>query len=136
MIKLIVGVIVAIFWAIGGIASAVKKKSDEAQKRTRARLPSGAAAPVPAPASYPAPKRVRSQQKKLAPVQQTFAAPPPAPPRPPVTAQPAQTAPAAKVNASAPVPPDQIARLLRRPETLRAAMILNEVMAPPKALRE
>ena len=135
-IKLIVGVIVAIFWVIGGIASAVKKKSDEAQKRARTRQ--GAATSLP-PAT-PATQQPKSRQQKRARLQ--FVAPPPPPPVSQLapaasvgrTTQP--TAPAAKAKSSGPVPPDQIARLLKRPETLRAAMILNEVLSPPLALRD
>ena len=135
-IKVIVGVIVAIFWVIGGIASAVKKKSDEAQKRARMRH--GGVTSLP-PAT-PATQQTKSRQQKRA--RQQFVAPPPPPPVSQLapaasvgrTTQP--TAPAAKANSSGQVPPDQIARLLKRPETLRAAMILNEILSPPLALRD
>ena len=41
-----------------------------------------------------------------------------------------------KTNAAPVAPANQIGRLLRRSDSLRAAFILNEVMSPPLSLRD
>jgi len=130
MIKLVVGAIVVFFWLIGGLVSAVNKKAKEAQLRQMSgRMPQAApAAPRVKAKAKPAPR----QQPKRA----VFAAPavPTAAPMPSAS----RIAPAAQAPqqpAARPVPPAQIGRLLLRPETLRAAFILNEVLSPPLSVR-
>jgi hypothetical protein len=141
-IKMIFGVIVLIIWLGGALMSALQKRAQEAKRRARYnQMPAGYTRPAPPPvataAGFPAPPPAKAKSKRTA-KRQADAQPPPPSPKPrlagptlattPPAPAPARNAPAAQ--------PSQIARLLRRPESLRAALILNEVLSPPVALRD
>jgi hypothetical protein len=142
LIKLVFGVIVMIFWIGGALISAIKKRADEAKRRARTgRMAPTFTRPIAQPTSnagFPTAQRAPKIKANKRAVKRQ-----PVPP-PRVTIAPAlsravvaQPAPAvAKPPARAPAPPAQIAQLLRRPESLRAALILNEVLSPPLSLRD
>jgi hypothetical protein len=143
--KILIGVIVFIFWGISSIASALKKNAEQNQRRRVAnelpieltpRMEVGAARPaqrgprmVAAPVAQPPPRRV--------------AAPPLAPPiSPPMPATARAAAPRKRPGGSvspatpgAVSPAAQLAQSLR-PESLRARWLLTEILAKPLALRE
>jgi hypothetical protein len=100
-------------------------------------MPAGYTRPSKAaPARLPAPQRGKAKPKQRAPQRQTYtprAAAPSTVSR--ITAAPAAPSPSRPARAATPAPPNQIANLLRRPESLRAALILNEVLSPPVSLR-
>jgi hypothetical protein len=150
-IKVVFGVIVAIIWGIGALVAAVNKKAQEAKRRRQYnRLPSDVArrqqptSPRAMGAGFPpqpAPKAAKPRAKRRpvvvaqppVPVAPVYAAPPPisqaAPPA--AISQSTRRASAAAAAPSA----SRIGRLIRRPESLRAALILNEILAPPPGLR-
>jgi hypothetical protein len=142
MIKLIFGAIVAIFWVGGAIISAINKRVQENKRRAQyGQMPPTFMRPIPPPVPNPAgfsnaPAKAKAAKKaaKRKPV--------PAVPQPQArpalsvaAAASAPAAPSARPAATAQAAPSAIARLLRRPETLRAALILNEVLSPPLSLR-
>lgn len=145
-IKVVFGVIVAIIWGLGALVSAVNKKAQDAKRRQQyGRLPVDVAKPTSPRAmgaGYPkhqtakAPKpRAKRRPVVVAqppvPAVHVYQAPPPISETAPPIAQSARDAAAA---AAAP-PANRIARLVRRPDSLRAALILNEILAPPPGLR-
>jgi hypothetical protein len=142
-IKMIFGAVVVAFWLIGALVSAINKKAQENRRREsygqllpgltparqtppEARLAQMVAPPVPQrrPAvkgpSYAAPATARIEAMPSSNLRNVA-----------VATQVTHKQPATKV-----APPDQIGRLLKRPDTLRAAFILNEVLTPPLSLRE
>ena len=153
-VKILFGVMAFLIWVGGAIVSAIKKKAEENRRVQRyGQVPAGVkptatppVLPPPVPRTPPAMagrgKSGRTVAKRLQAV-----APPPArataaaaatfnrtaaiSPTPPVTvaAQP-------RGASSSPAPANQIGRLLRRTDSLRAAFILNEVLSPPLSLRE
>lgn len=139
MIKLIFGAIVVAFWIGGAIISAINKRIEENKRRARyGQMPPNFMRPVPPPVPNPAGFSGKAKAPKKAAKRK------PAPVAPQPLARPALTAPAAPRPAPAAQPtrpaaaqaaPSAIAQLLRRPETLRAALILNEVLSPPLSLR-
>jgi hypothetical protein len=142
MIKLIFGAIVAIFWIGGAIISAINKRVQENKRRAQyGQMPPTFMRPIPPPVRNPAgfahaPAKGKAV-KKAAKRKPVPAAPQPQA-RPALTMAAAQPAPAAQPArpATAQAAPSAIARLLRRPETLRAALILNEILSPPLSLRD
>jgi hypothetical protein len=153
-IKVVFGVIVAIIWGIGALVAAVNKKAQEAKRRRQYnRLPSDIArrqqptSPRAMGAGFPpqaAPKQAKARGGKRRPV--VVAQPPvpvaarsyqQAPPPPPISQPAAPIAPSARKASAAAAAPSasRIARLVRRPESLRAALILKEILAPPPGLR-
>jgi hypothetical protein len=144
MIKLIFGGIVLAFWLGGALISALNKRIEENKRRARyGQMPAGYTVPPPVPAARsagfapPPAKAKRAKPAKRASQRLAAVAPQP-PPRPTFStaAAPAQPAPAAPPRQPSSAPPSQIARLLRRPESLRAAFILNEVLSPPLSVRD
>jgi hypothetical protein len=131
-IKVIFGVIVLVIWLGGALMSALQKRAEEAKRRARYnKMPTGVTRPVPPPVPPPAKSKPKRGVKR-----QTVSNPPPSAP---IIRQPAvATAPRAPAptRAAPAAEPSQIARLLRRPDSLRAALILNEVLSPPVALRD
>jgi hypothetical protein len=150
MIKLIFGAIVMIFWIGGALISAINKRIEENKRRARyGQMPAGYTVPPAQPpaataraAGFPTPpaKAKSAKRGKPAPKRQQMPAARPQPQaRPTFTtlAAPVQSAPVAPVRQQqASAPPSQIGRLLRRPESLRAALILNEILSPPLSVRD
>ena len=143
-VKYVFGAIVVFAWIVGAIASAVNKKAKEAQAARGRYNPRPANVgnfppPVPAHAGRGNPKqKQRARQQKR---QAVAVVAPPQPVAQPVAAYehqaPAETGAARNRRAAAAAAPaNQIGRLLRRRETVRAAFILNEVIAPPLSLRD
>jgi hypothetical protein len=138
-IKVVGGVIVAIIWGIGALVSAVNKKAQEAKRRQQyGRVPRDVSV-SPAQQQQQQRAKAQKQRSKRRPV---IAAAPPVPVRAVSSAPPAAPEPAAiaqstrNATAAAAAPPaKRIARLVRRPESLRAALILNEILAPPPGLK-
>ena len=139
-IKVIFGIIVLVIWLGGALMSALQKRAEEAKRRARYnQMPTGYTRPVPPPvqnpAGFPAPPVAKSKSKRAA-KRQTISKPVPSVPVVRQAAAPAAPPTAAPVRSAPVAQPSQIARLLRRPESLRAALILNEVLSPPVALRD
>lgn len=140
-IKVVVGIIIMVFWLGGALMSALKKRADDAKRRARYnQTPAGfkrpARAPATAPAGVPTAQRAKSRANQRAPKRQAYvplATAAPSVSR--ITAAPTAPAPSRPARTAAVAPPSQIAHLLRRPESLRAALILNEVLSPPVSLR-
>jgi hypothetical protein len=149
--KVVIGVIVFIFWGLGSIASALKKSAEKNQQRRMAselpieltpRMEVAAARPVPArpPAQRPAQGRARMIAAPVAaPAPRRVAA---APLAPPVLAPARATSPKSQpIGTISPVmprpvsPAGQLAKSLR-PESLRTQWLLTEILAKPLALRE
>lgn len=138
-VKLIFGVIVVVFWLFGALISAINKKAEENRRRAAAgqippvnyRIP-----PLVPPelqlSRMAAPARVVQQRPAARRAAGGIAAMP--------SANLSKSAAATQVTrnqgAAKVVPPSQIGKLLQRPETLRAAFILNEVLSPPLSERE
>lgn len=140
-VKVIFGIIVAVFWLIGALASALNKKAKENQRRQASgQLPGNLGAarfPIPAvPVMSQAPAPPTRKKRKV-------------PKLPPTPAQAAPQVQQAQIDAEAPTsrqqqqrsqanltPANTIGRLPQRPEWLRAAFIMNEVLGPPLSLRE
>jgi hypothetical protein len=138
MIKLIFGAIVLIFWVGGAIVSAINKRVQESKRSARyGQTPATFMRPVPPPVPNPAGFTGKAKPAKRAAKRKAVAAVPLPPARPALTTTMSQSAPAAQPArpAAAQAAPSAIAHLLRRPETLRAALILNEVLSPPLSLR-
>jgi hypothetical protein len=146
-IKLVFGAVVFFFWLIGAIVSAINKKTQENKRRdSLGQLPQNlGAARFPIPARPPVKTRTASRPaapaRQPVPPRQSYAAPA----APAIEAMPvinlsrasAATQVTQKKTTAAPVAPaNQIGRLLRRSDSLRAAFILNEVMSPPLSLRD
>ena len=142
MIKLIFGVVVVAFWLIGALISAINKKTEEARRRgmlgptprgftvlpqtpPEVRLSRMVVPPVPAQAAKRAVKRPSYAAPAIA-----------AMPSSNLSTASVATAVTKSQGAAKVVPPSQIGKLLKRPETLRAAFILNEVLSPPLSQRE
>jgi len=102
-------------------------------------MPTGYTRPVPPPvqtaAGFPPPPPAKGKSKRAA-KRQTISKPLPSVPVVRQAAAPAAPPTPAATRTAAVAQPSQIARLLRRPDSLRAALILNEVLSPPVALRE
>ena len=141
MIKLIGGVIVLIVWAVGAMASTIKKAQAKSRQKQAPFAP-----PLPAQRTVAAPARPASRPPPL-----PMALPPLStlarsqPPKRPATQPPPPAAPAKVIarvaepaikpaRAARAVSRDPIAGLLR-PTTVRAQFILAEVLQPPLALR-
>ena len=157
VIKIVVGVVFLAIWGLGALISSLNKKAEEERRRRQlGQLPQSIRqAPYgqqPYPAQYPA------QYPPQTPYG-GYAAPQPPPPPPqetqrkrrrksaaappvPTSGPPEMPAPAVAVKAEAAAPgpaiPEiaRIARLVHRPDSLRAALILNEVLSPPVSLRQ
>ena len=142
IIKIVFGVIVFVFWLISALVSAIKKKAEEDKRRqSYGQLPRDFSPPAPVPPEVrlkrmtAPPAKVRAPQNAPA-VRSQYAAPA-------IVAMPnsnlSRAASATQVtktqSAAKVIPPGQIARLLQRPDTLRAAFVLNEVLTPPLSIR-
>jgi hypothetical protein len=137
MIKLIFGAIVLAFWVGGAIISAINKRVQEGKRRAQfGQMPPTFMRPIPPSVPNPAGFSGKAKPPKKVAKRKPVAAPQP-PARPALTAPAARPAPAAQPArpATPQAAPRAIAQLLRRPETLRAALILNEVLSPPLSLR-
>jgi hypothetical protein len=153
-IKILFGVMAFLIWVGGAIVSAIKKRAEENRRVQRyGQMPAGVT-PTAAPPMLPPPVPQRMPQTAgRAKSGRTMAKRVQAPPAARVTAgvvaatlnRAAMAAPATVLAAAAPVqraaplspaPANQIGRLLRRADSLRAALILNEVLSPPLSLRE
>jgi len=140
MIKLIFGAIVVAFWIGGAIISAINKRVQDSKRRASyGQMPPTFQRPIPPPVPNRAGFAGGKAAKKAAKRKAVAAAAAPQPQarvaQAAPLAQPAPPASAARPAQAAQHPPCTIARLLRRPETLRAALILNEVLSPPLSLR-
>jgi hypothetical protein len=128
-IKLIFGAIVVAFWLGSALISAINKRVQENKRRARyGQMPQGFNRPAPQSARTAAgfsPPPVKAKSARRAKRQAIAVAPP-------ISAAP----PAPARAASKAAPPAQIARLLHRPESLRAALILNEILSPPLSIRD
>jgi len=146
--KIVFGVGAVIVWGLFQLIGGIAKKAEEAKRRQRyGRLPAdvarrGGAPPLPIP-----PMPGQRKQNKAKGTRKVAAAPPPkraALVAPGATAFAAggggqaaqQPVAVAKRPRAAGAPAGQIAGLLRRPESLRAGVILNEVLGRPVGLRE
>jgi hypothetical protein len=143
IIKFIFGAIVLVFWLGGVLLSAIKKRVDEAKRRASyGQMPSGFTPPptVPMPSAGFPPALPKGKVKPAKRAAKRQAPPPPPKPAPAQVASrlaaPPPAPPPQSRAAPATVPPSQIAHLLRRRETLRAALILNEVLSKPLSLRD
>jgi hypothetical protein len=143
-IKILFGIIVLVIWLGGALMSALQKRAEEAKRRARYnQMPTGYTRPVPPvpanPAGFPTPPPPKAKSKRAA-KRQNLGKPLPSAPAPAIVRPTLATAPPTPATTRAtPAPtaqPSQIARLLRRPDSLRAALILNEVLSPPVALRD
>lgn len=140
-IKVVVGAVVAVFWLIGALVSAINKKAQENKRRQGFEpLPQVLNAPplqrqARSPKLVPIPRKAQPAQRPAA-VQQGYAAPIAAMPATNLSRATAATQVSHSQTAAKAAPPSQIARLLQRPDTLRAAFILNEVLSSPLALRD
>jgi hypothetical protein len=150
--KILFGVIALFIWVGGAIVSAIKKKAEENRRVQRyGQMPAGMAPtlPPPVPPAVPRvqPAAVGRGKSGRTIAKRVQAAAPPA--RAAVAAVVAGTfnraaAPTATATASAQprattsslAPANQIGRLLKRADSLRAALILNEVLSPPLSLRD
>jgi hypothetical protein len=155
LMKIVFGVAAVIIWGLFQLIGAVAKKAEEAKRRQRyGRLPEDVARRGGMPPLSVPPVPGQRKQNKVKGGRKTAAAPPKGAARVAPTA--AAFASAAQSHATAvgarqaaaaasrpqesrragAAPAGQIARLLRRPESLRAALIMNEVMSKPVGLRE
>jgi hypothetical protein len=147
LMKIVFGVGAVIVWGLFQLIGAVAKKAEEAKRRQRyGRLPEdvatrGGLPPLPVPVGT-IPGQRKQNKAKVGKARAPRVAP--APPPQPVAQQRQQVravasgvrdAAASRARVAG-APAGQIARLLRRPESLRAALIMNEVMSKPVALRE
>src|SRR5438067_12337456 len=149
-IKILFGVIAFFIWIGGAIVSAIKKKAEENRRVQRyGQMPASVTPTAPPVFPPPVPQRTpqaagRGKSGRTMGKRAQAAAPPA---RATVAAAatfnrtaPASTTPTATVPSrpapSAPAPANQIGRLLRRADSLRAAFILNEVLSSPLSLRE
>ncbi len=143
--KIIFGVIVAIIWGIASLVAALNKKAAEAKRRQQfgqlpSGLPQGQYPRVPVPARVfqpgpPQPVQKKSKKKAAVPPPITFHAA--TPENRPVDegARSPSAAPLRTAAATATAKPSRIGRLIRRPDSLRAAFILSQVLEPPKSIR-
>jgi hypothetical protein len=139
--KVIFIIATIVIWGIGAIAAAVKKAADEKKKRERMiRQQGGYYRPAPPPPQVynippPPPPATKSKKKRRQPV------------APPVQAQLVDEGEsvvhvqlakqAVEQPKAAPLAEAQrVARLIHRPDSLRAAFILSEVLAKPVSQRE
>lgn len=161
-IKIVIFVIMAIIWGIGGLVSSAKKASEQAKRRAALRTQSPPPMPLPTLPPATAQRRPAPQQRMpvsrpvaggftppvvqragalsqmVAPAARKPGPPPVAPARRPGAGSlaPAQSAAAAIVKlVPHGVSPIAIRRWLR-PESLQKQFILTELLRPPKALRE
>ena len=147
LMKIVFGVAAVIIWGLFQLIGAIAKKAEGAKRRQQyGRLPAdvtrrGGMPPLPVP---PIPGQRKQNKAKggrkvaaaprraplVAPSAKAFAA----------GGQVGEAVPPPAAVAHRPravgAPAGQIARLLRRPESLRAAVIMNEVMSKPVGLRE
>jgi hypothetical protein len=147
LMKIVFGVAAVIIWGLFQLIGAIAKKAEDAKRRQRyGRLPEDVARRGGTPLSVPPVPPVPGQRKQNRVKGNKRRAPLVAPP-PPVVQQQVQAIASGVREAAAAsrpqvrraavgAPAGQIARLLRRPESLRAAVIMNEVMSKPLALRE
>jgi hypothetical protein len=147
LMKIVFGVAAVVIWGLFQLIGAIAKKAEDAKRRQQyGRLPEdvarGGGTPLPVPAPPPVPwgqKQTKGRGNKKASKRAPLVAPAPPPAVQPVPAiasgvrEAAASRPQAR---AAGAPAGQIARLLRRPESLRAAVVLSEVMSKPVALRE
>ena len=143
LIKIVVGVVFAALWGLGALISSWNKKVEEQRKRRQSgqlpreiRQPTAYQPQYPYPVPPPVPAAPARQRKRR---RQAVA---PAPPPPPQQAPAAATtaAPATQTEAASKSSPasdaGRIARLVLRKDSVRAALILQEVLAPPVSLRD
>ena len=147
LMKIVFGVAAVVVWGLFQLIGAIAKKAEDAKRRQRyGRLPAdvarrGGMPPLPTIPTPPIPGQRKQNKaksaKKRAPV---MAASPPVGQAVREIASGVQEVAASRAQvrraAASVAPAGQIARLLRRPESLRAAVIMNEVMSKPVALRE
>jgi hypothetical protein len=139
--KLLFGAIMVVLWVGGAILSAIKKRMEENKGRQQyGRMAGPVAMPAPPPVPRVPPRKIAKPQ-----VHRQRVVAPPLPPQarvavaaPPVriAAATASAEPRRAAGGAGVAPPNQIARLLRRPDSLRAALILNEVLGPPLSIRD
>lgn len=140
-IKIVIGVVVAIVWGIISLVSAINKKAQEQRRRQQYNQlpPQYPAQPdlvfaPPAPPPIPRQKGKRRKQRAAAPdvPQEELVEVAPMAVSAPIES------PAARARAAQDAAPEasRVARLLKRPDTLRAAFILNEVLSPPVSMRD
>jgi hypothetical protein len=148
VIKIVVGIVFLALWGLGALISAWNKRAEEERRRRQlgqlpktlgtdpyARQYSAQAQygyPVVQPPPPPAPSQQRSKKRRKSSISA-----PPVPTPPPEIHTPAPMA----VQAQAPARPSpasesaRIGRLVHRHDSLRAALILQEVLSPPLSLR-
>jgi hypothetical protein len=153
--KIVFGVGAVIVWGLFQLIGAIAKKAEDAKRRTRyGRLPEdvarrGGVPPLPVPpvpgqrkqskakAGRKAVAAAPTRARRVAPTATAFASAAQAHATAVGARQAAETASRPQeVRRPGAAPAGQIARLLRRPESLRAAVIMNEVMGKPVGLRE
>jgi hypothetical protein len=141
IIKIVVGVIFLALWGLGALISAWNKKAEQERKRRQlGQLPQGLSQyyakqlQTPHQPQYVAPPPPPPTQRSKKRRKSSIAAPP-VPAGPPPAPAPVATVQATTAPASAAPEVARVARLVHRPESLRAAFILNEVLSPPVSLR-
>jgi hypothetical protein len=146
LIKIVVGVVFAALWGLGALISSWNKKVEEQRKRRQSgtlprdvRQPTAYQPQYPYPAPPPVPPAPARQRKRRRPA--VAPAPPPPPEQAPEKPVPV-SATASPTRAQAPQQRHElsesgrIARLLLKKDSLRAALILQEVLSPPVSLRD
>lgn len=140
-VKIIIGVVVAVFWVIAQVAGALGKKEDKS-------LPLPSEQPP-----QPRPPRQTPRPDRVPPVQRRQKPQPPRRQPPPIRQQPAYEAPPVarqrvmetvseieRKASQSPAKPGSLPRrqminALLRPQNLRRAFVVNELLQPPVALR-
>jgi hypothetical protein len=150
VIKIVVGIVFLALWGLGALISAWNKKAEEERRRRQlGQLPKTLGAdpyarqypqyPAQAQYGYPvaqppppaAPQRSKKRRKSAIS----------APPIPTSTPEISAPAPMVAAQPQAPARPSaaseaaRIGRLVHRHDSLRAALILQEVLSPPLSLR-
>ena len=149
IMKIVFGVGAVIVWGIFQAIAAIAKKAEDAKRRQKyGRLPEDVANRRP---SFPVPPPVPTQQRSQAKAKSKARGnkrPIPIPARPtaphspvPQSATPQYAAvvegPKGRAKQAGDIAPaNRVGRLVRQPATLRAALVLNEVLSKPVALRE
>jgi hypothetical protein len=162
--KFVFGVVVVVLWGFGALVSAINKRA-EAERRRRMQYEQLAResgmggggsvgyGPPPVPARIPGGQRPKQKQKQPKQRKRIAVATPPTLPGQRAAAEPAahpayqpavaggSTAPigdapaAPRAGSGGAASASRVARLLRRPDTLRAAFILSEILAPPPSIK-
>jgi hypothetical protein len=141
-VKIIIGVVVAVFWIIAQVAGAVGKKPDKTVPPPEPPRPPRSQQRPPQANRPPPLRRQKTQpsRKQVPPLRpaavQSYQAPPAARSRLAESVAESQRA-IEKAASAAPktLPRNEMINALLRPKNLRRALIVNELLQPPVALR-